>query len=831
MKHLRRLLVLLLSLTLVLPMLTGVALAEVYNSEDVYVLNFKGDYDNGTQWQYFSPYYPAYIFNGKSDYARGCLAFSLYNTKNNSAVIPTYCTDLATGLDNNSYFRRINLEDSTYAASSAGVLRSIMRNGFPAKSISELGAAAGVEGLTVGEAVAATQTAIWKVTHGTTLEFTDFCYIFDTNWSPDDTAHYNECNKEITDGYAVKENKSTIESHINAVYAYLINLAPTSPSGKAVSTASFTDWSDTPTLSKNEDGTYNVTVSASTSIGGTADVTLSAYMADNKAYVASTGILAGSDSATLTIQNVPAELAHGEVILAIDGYQTVSDVFLFDAVGDRGSSQSLIGIDDSRLPVHAEITVQPERVIHFEKHEYVGENNLSGKKLEGIHFDIYYKASLEKYLNGEFVLSKNPATPSNTADYTVVTDSEGRASFSLTKNNLPDGVYLIVERPHPAISKPVAPFYVILPATNEAGTGYDYEITIYPKNVIAGDIDIDKDVTSITNDSSNVDAANPHTWIISATIPADIAQGEHYIITDTLDSRLNYVGNVKAQVEAAADPYTVVDTLIPNLDYTAGTSTNENGATVFTFSLTNAGMTKVYTNTATNVNGYRIRVYFDTILNASAEINTEIPNQASISYKNSLDITFTETSDTPVVYTGGIQLEKVDGATKARLANAEFEIYRVATEEEIKAGVVTTKMLINNVETDMVKVNFRNAEINGALVDTAVSDENGMVYLYGLKNGTYYVVETKAPAGYNLLKDPIELVVGPAASTADTEAEGETSTEEKVEMPALEKHQVENRAGAVLPETGGMGTTVLYVGGSLLVLLAFVCLTAKRKAC
>jgi len=50
-------------------------------------------------------------------------------------------------------------------------------------------------------------------------------------------------------------------------------------------------------------------------------------------------------------------------------------------------------------------------------------------------------------------------------------------------------------------------------------------------------------------------------------------------------------------------------------------------------------------------------------------------------------------------------------------------------------------------------------------------------------------------------------------------------------MPVLEKHEVQNLAGAVLPETGGMGTTLLYVGGSLLLLMAFVSLVAKRKAC
>ena len=142
-----------------------------------------------------------------------------------------------------------------------------------------MGAAAGVENLTVGEAVTATQLAVWQVTHGNRMKVTDFCSTIDTQWTPSDTEHYTMCNAEIESGYASAENEALIESHIEQVYAYLITLAPTPASGVAVSNASFKSWSEEPTVTENEDGTCDVTVSA------TVDVQMS-----------------GADSMTLTAQ-------------------------------------------------------------------------------------------------------------------------------------------------------------------------------------------------------------------------------------------------------------------------------------------------------------------------------------------------------------------------------------------------------------------------------------------------------------------------------------------------------------------------------------------------
>ena len=97
------------------------------------------------------------------------------------------------------------------------------------------------------------------------------------------------------------------------------------------------------------------------------------------------------------------------------------------------------------------------------------------------------------------------------------------------------------------------------------------------------------------------------------------------------------------------------------------------------------------------------------------------------------------------------------------------------------------------------------------------TNDQGAAEFKGLKNGTYYLLETEAPAGYNLLDAPVEITINGSSATA-TSLTSLTHTE-----------QVENSTGAVLPSTGGMGTTIFYVTGSVLVLAAVVLLVTKKR--
>ncbi len=849
MKALKRAMALLLSLFLLLSAMWTAFAEEGYSYEEVdtYVLHHNvtdDDYD-GPNLQYFSPYVTNYTFDGAPSYIQNNI-YSLYNTTNKE-VVPVYCTDIKVGAFPDHRYRRLNLEDSTYAANAAGRLRAIMRNGFylmtqsgesmedhavrVAAKLRELGTASGVPDLTIGEAISGTQTAIWQAAHGSRLEFTDFVRTIYTTELSNAVKYYDLCNEErenghvdytVEDGGAVTvdpESDAYINARIKAVYDYLLSLEPVEATARAVSSASFLKAQEAePVL--NEDGTYDLTLSVTVDVDMTANDSLTLSAVLDNTHFASALLSDGKQEVTLTIQNVPADMAFNKVTLAIDGKQTVSEVFLYDAYGDRETAQTMIGIDDSQLPVHAEMVATTDRILNFYKTAYVnaGDSNSVRHPLEGITFDIYLVAELREYLAGNVKLPEpEDYAYGDMPDLTVLTDRAGWATVNFTQHGMPDGVYLVIEREHPAIQRPVDPFYVIMPATNAEGTGYDYEITVQPKNDLKGNVRIEKDVISLGNDEASVDAYAPHRWIIGTNVPEDIAIGKSFEITDTLDPRLDFLGNVSVNLETA-DGETVLATLIADTDYTVTVMDEDSlsegtPSDFFRMELTSAGMGKLANSIGDkNFDDYMLRVSFDAQINANAEVGEEIPNQASLRYLNSVNFDFYVESDQPVVMTGGANLLKVDSQNKSTvLPGATFELYRKATEAEVAAGGEELKT-IAGVGGYVVKVSFfDNTEMLGEKTTVVTTDEKGKAAIYGLAYGEYYLLETEAPDGYNLPGDAAAVTIN-AASHME-------------EMTFI----VENVAGTILPSTGGSGTTVFTLSGLLLIAVSGLLLWSNQR--
>ena len=799
----QRLCALLTALLLAVSLLTTAVYAEGYTETNTYVLNYNGVYE-GAKWQYFSPYIPSWRYDGEFDY-NNTISFTLYDTRNGNGFA-TYCTDVAVGLDNDSDFRRINLEDSTYAGAAAGKLRSVFLKGFPHTALDELAAAAGVEGLTVGEAVAATQLAIWCTAHADRMTPEDFVYSFDTQWNSNGvTEHYDECFAEIASGYASEENEALIEEHIQKVCRYLMNLAPTAPAGAVVSQRSFKAWDAE--VRRNEDGTCTVTASATVDVAlNEGDgLTLTAMLGG---YSASVALENGEQEYTLTIDNIPSNLAAGAITLAIDGVQSLGDVYLFDALGSRGESQSLIGYTANPLPVHVQVNAN-DRVLNIYK-------TADGVGLQNITFDIYPVCSVEEYVNGSIILGTgvielegktyfSAPTEADIARYikglpfaSVTTDANGLASFNFGNEN--DGIYIVAERENSLTTGAIHPFFVAVPGGSDASATDAYEISVEPKNTLIGeDIEIGKDVGQIGNDHDTYDVGENHTWIIRTSIPAGLATGLRYEITDSLNHQLTYVGNVKAAVsEKEAPAHEDLVQLIAGEDYyltvTEGTELvngTEEPVTSFCVALTASGMAK-----AAAVEGAEpeIRVYFDAFIDEDALLGTEIPNQAHVSYENNVGVDFERDSDIPEVHTGGLTLVKVDASNQSRrLAGAVFTLN------------------VKNEDGSFSPVKFYADAAMTQQTEQAVTDANGNALCYGLAYGTYYLIETQAPEGYNLLTEPVELVI---SGTTHLEANAVTVT---------------NSARFQLPETGGIGTALFTLGGAGILGAAALVLLGGRK--
>ena len=120
--------------------------------------------------------------------------------------------------------------------------------------------------------------------------------------------------------------------------------------------------------------------------------------------------------------------------------------------------------------------------------------------------------------------------------------------------------------------------------------------------------------------------------------------------------------------------------------------------------------------------------------------------------------------------------------------------------------------------------------------------DDGVIVVKGVKTGNYQITEVKAPDGYNRLTDPVtvEAVKTNSATTnktvyldKDGKETGESTTATKVTVKidniAATAVVVVNKAGTELPSTGGMGTTVFYVLGAVLVMGAVVLLVTKKR--
>lgn len=811
MKANRRIISLFLTFVMLVGTISGMTLtssAAEYQQTNTYVLNYNGVYE-GSKWQYFSPYMLAWNYENDSDY-NNAISFTLYDTVNGKGFA-TYCTDIAVGLDNNSNFRRINLEDSDYAGAAAGMLRSVVLKGFPNTGVDALGKAAGVEDLTVGEAVAATQAAIWQAAHGDRVQFTDFVYDFDTAWNESATQHYADCYAEIASGYAAEENEALIQSHIEKVFNYLINLEPTAPTGVVASEASFVEWSSQVSEpDANGNCTVTATATVDVNVGSSDHLTLSAVVGG---FTASAQLKNGKDTYSLVIPNVPEATARGEVTLAIDGTQASSDVYLFDAVGGRDQSQSLIGITDSSLPVHAEVNAN-DRVLIINKTD----GNRVG--LQNITFDIYYVCTVSEYVNGDVTLGTGVTTIDGKEYFSaptggdlskyvtgklpissVVTDKNGQATYNFGNDN--DGIYIVVERKNAATTGAVSPFFIAVPGGADPDASNAYQIVVEPKNtVIEEDVEIEKDVNQIDNDHDTHDIGETHTWIIQSSIPTGLANAQKYEITDSLNYQLTYVGNLKVTVsEKSAAAGDDLETLVEGEDYvltvTSGKDKNDQDITSFKVALTKAGMKKVAT---VEGNQPEIRVYFDAYIDEDAVLGTEIPNQAHVDYKNNVGIDDEADSDIPEVHTGGASLLKVDASNHDKtLAGAAFTVYRPASQSEIESG-----------EIEHITVDGQQLAVVKAAQVTSGEDGRGVVR--GLAYGTYYLVETEAPEGYNLLTKPVAIEINATSHTEDAVV------------------KIFNSTKFTLPATGGMGTTLFTCGGiGIIGAAAVVLATGKKK--
>lgn len=300
---------------------------------------------------------------------------------------------------------------------------------------------------------------------------------------------------------------------------------------------------------------------------------------------------------------------------------------------------------------------------------------------------------------------------------------------------------------------------------------------------------------------TNDDVGQTVTYTITGNVPDYTGFDTYtYLITDTMSEGLTYTKGSVTVMVGDADAKSAC-TIAENVD---------SNANKFTVSIP----VKDYPI------GAKIVVTYTATINEKAVVKIS-NNEATLTYSDDPTHLEHKTTTPPQkvdVYSSKIAIVKVeklaDGATETpkKLKDAKFVLYKEVPTEGVAEA---TKMYYKWNDTDK-KVDW---VADKSQADVKATDVNGEASFDGLADGTYYLVETKAPAGYNQLDKPVKVEVhvgeNAGAVTSDTQLTVTTT--------------VKNQAGTLLPSTGGMGTTIFYVLGAVLVVGAGVLLVTKKR--
>lgn len=433
----------------------------------------------------------------------------------------------------------------------------------------------------------------------------------------------------------------------------------------------------------------------------------------------------------------------------------------------------------------------------------------------------------------------------------------------------------------PGTNRMVSGYYLIVDTTTDVGEDGVYNAALLQatSNV---NIQVKTDKPEVTKkivesgnkvDYNNTAIGTLVNYNISSNVP-DVTQYKNYKfkVVDTLSKGLTY--------NADSLSISINGTSVPAENYESTVSGGSNGeATVITILFKNC---KTY---FAGKAGQTLEITYNATLNEHAVIGVSgNDNKVKLEYSanpnevgegdefDDDDVKGETPEDKVITYVTGIKITKVDGSNNEPLTGAQFQI----TGEKLEQGLVVGYEFVEAADgtyyrlkdggytttapTDSTKDKYANTETKYNKVDktgltilkketvdfVAEVGEDGILSVAGLSAGTYVIKEIKAPDGYNILKDDIKLVI--TCNTAELNGSYDPLTQNdctwtlektvgtgtpeiitSVDNLGLFAFDIQNNQGAELPETGGIGTTIFYIVGGILVVGAAILLITKKR--
>ena len=366
------------------------------------------------------------------------------------------------------------------------------------------------------------------------------------------------------------------------------------------------------------------------------------------------------------------------------------------------------------------------------------------------------------------------------------TAQTGTTTASVEFINLPLGYYLVDSSVGALCS---------LGTTNE-------EVTITEKNVVPTvEKKVQEDSTNTYGASNTADIGQ--TVNFQTTIKAQ-AGAENYVLHDKMSKGLTFDENVTVKKG---------ETLVDASNYILTKSTDSSfGITDdCTFELS---FTKDFCNSLAKDDV--ITVSYSAILNEKAAIAGEgNKNETWLSYGDA-NKTIHKMTTTKTYSISVFKYENSEDHTKTGLANAEFTISKKNNDSMEPINLVKTSDTSASEATYRVAMKTEASGIKKVTIITTPA--TGKFKIEGLDADTYYLTETKQPAGYNKLAAPVRVTIDKDGNVTM----GESSD-------PVNQVEIENKTGSLLPSTGGRGTTLFYILGGILVLGSAVILITKRR--
>lgn len=468
----------------------------------------------------------------------------------------------------------------------------------------------------------------------------------------------------------------------------------------------------------------------------------------------------------------------------------------------------------------------------------------NGTGTEGVTVDEDVLKDLAKVAGGtdaeKLAVIKNYVKLDSTAFRTVPKDvTDVNAEISV--DEIPAGYYLIKDKDNTQNGE--GGFYTLYVVKVTNGT-----LTFKPKG------DVPTSEKKILEGGNKVDANSASigdtvNYEITGTMPSNIDayQTYYYQFTDTLSKGLTFGNDVKVMIG---------DKDVTGSFAVTSTTDGETGVTTITITIENLKGISDVTITA----GTKVVVTYSATLNENAVIAGEgNPNDVKLTYSNDPNYkgegANSPKGETPkdevVTYTTELTITKTDEKGQI-LPGAEFTLSGegvnivLVTEEvftqvdtgayyKLKDGTYTkdepTEATQDKYDstTDKyakeVKITPKGAGQTDTKVVGTVDSETGKLTFRGLGAGDYTLTESKTPAGYNTIA-PINFKILFDAAGKKFSTDDETIT---VGTDNTLSTTIVNKAGVKLPETGGIGTTIFYTLGAVLVVGAGVLLVTKKR--